>query len=74
MRQSLIKGGETVDKPDTYTCAKCGCTTYNEGEVFTQGGMAAIFGITSRQFTTISCDQCGYTDFYNVKHDSGPYG
>ena len=63
-----------MDEPDNYACSKCGCTTYSKGDVYAKGGMFALFGAEACHFTTLSCDKCGYTEFYAIKPDSGRYG
>ena len=52
----------------SYKCLKCGCSTYDSGEMRSTGGFwTKIFNIQNRKFFTISCSQCGYTEMYNKK-------
>ena len=49
----------------SYKCAKCGSTDYETGEFRATGGnFAKIFDIQNRKFSTVSCQQCGYTEIY----------
>ncbi|MGB1317187.1 MAG: zinc ribbon domain-containing protein [Flavobacteriales bacterium] len=54
-----------------FTCSKCSSRQYSSGEVRTTGGFwSKIFNIQNRKFITISCEKCGYTEFYNQKGSS----
>ena len=47
---------------------KCSGRQYSTGEARTTGGFwSKIFDIQNRKFITISCDKCGYTEFYTKK-------
>jgi predicted nucleic-acid-binding Zn-ribbon protein len=49
----------------SYKYAKCGSTDYETGEFRATGGnFAKIFDIQNRKFSTVSCQQCGYTEIY----------
>lgn len=49
----------------SYKCAKCGSTDYETSEFRAAGGnFAKIFDIQNRKFSTVSCQQCGYTEIY----------
>ncbi len=51
-----------------FTCAKCQSRQYNSGEARTTGGFwSKIFNIQNRKFITISCQKCGFTEFYDQK-------
>ncbi|KAL9652492.1 hypothetical protein ABK040_000064 [Willaertia magna] len=48
-----------------FICEKCGSQHYRLGEVRSCGSlMAKIFNVQNRRFTTITCTQCGYTQFF----------
>jgi predicted nucleic-acid-binding Zn-ribbon protein len=48
-----------------YSCAKCGHTEHEDGEIRTTGsGLSRFFDIQRHKFTTVTCKQCGYTDLY----------
>lgn len=52
-----------------YTCPKCEGTHYNVGEVRATGGFwTKVFNIQNRKFTTVSCNNCGYTEFYQKQN------
>lgn len=55
-------------KRSKYTCVKCQGKQYETGEARTVGGFwSKVFDIQNRKFITISCKNCGYTEFYNKK-------
>ena len=55
-----------------YVCPKCGCTRYTADQIQTTGGdFAKIFNVQNKKFTTVSCDQCGYTEFYRSETSAG---
>lgn len=48
-----------------YKCMKCGGTQYQVDEMRATGGpLAKIFDVQNKKFTTVSCQNCGYTEFY----------
>lgn len=48
-----------------YCCPKCNCETYTTDQIQATGGtFSKIFDVQNKKFTTVSCTQCGYTDFY----------
>jgi len=48
-----------------YTCPKCNHRTAKVDKIRTTGaGFTKYFNIQNRKFTTVSCTNCGYTDFY----------
>ncbi len=48
-----------------YECVKCKNTTYKKGEIkTTSGSLTAFFNIQNERFFHISCERCGYTEFY----------
>jgi hypothetical protein len=53
-------------KTSKYHCPKCGKSGYDTGEIRVSGGFwTKIFNIENRRFVSISCKNCGYTEFYN---------
>ncbi len=49
----------------TYTCPKCGGRKPEVDEIRTTGaGFTRFFNIQNRRFTSVSCSNCGYTEFY----------
>ncbi len=52
----------------SFKCPKCKWHEYTEGEMRATGSLLTkIFNVQNRKFLTLSCDQCGYTEFYNKK-------
>ncbi|MGY3479733.1 zinc ribbon domain-containing protein [Staphylococcus cohnii] len=48
-------------------CVKCGHTEVEEGTLSATGsGFSKIFDLQHNNFTTITCKNCGYTEFYKV--------
>jgi predicted nucleic-acid-binding Zn-ribbon protein len=57
----------------SYQCPKCGCSTCNIDEMRATGGFwTKIFDVQSKKFTTVTCTQCKYTEFF--KADSSMLG
>ena len=55
-----------------YVCPKCGNTQYESDQFQATGGnFAKIFDVQNKQFITISCTRCGYTELYRGKTDDG---
>ncbi|OFY63284.1 MAG: GTP-binding protein [Bacteroidetes bacterium RBG_13_43_22] len=56
-----------MNKPMKYSCPKCGCKICTTGEIRTTGSFVTkIFDIQNRRFTSVTCNECKYTEFYNV--------
>ena len=48
-----------------YTCPKCGYKQFETGEMRATGSFVTkLFNIQNRKFTTITCKQCSYTEFF----------
>jgi len=55
-----------------YVCPKCGCNGYESDQFQATGGnFARMFDIQNKKFITVSCANCGYTELYKAKTDSG---
>lgn len=53
-------------EPIQYKCQKCGGVEYKKGEMRATGGFwTKLFNIQNRKFRTVSCQNCGYTEFYS---------
>ncbi|HMA68848.1 MAG TPA: zinc ribbon domain-containing protein [Candidatus Mcinerneyibacterium sp.] len=51
-----------------YKCPKCGNLTFKTDQMrATGGGFSKIFDVQNKKFTTISCEKCGYTEFYKAE-------
>ncbi len=48
-----------------YKCPKCNHTDYKTGQIRVTGGFwSKIFDVESRRFTSVTCRNCTYTEFY----------
>ncbi|EEQ79754.1 zinc ribbon domain-containing protein [Staphylococcus warneri] len=46
-------------------CVKCGHTEVEEGTLSATGsGLSKVFDLQHNNFITITCKNCGYTEFY----------
>lgn len=46
-------------------CVKCGHTKVEEGTLSATGsGLSKVFDLQHNNFITITCKNCGYTEFY----------
>lgn len=54
-----------------YVCPKCGNNRYITDQMQATGGnFAKMFDIQNKRYTTVSCTQCGYTEFYRKADDT----
>jgi predicted nucleic-acid-binding Zn-ribbon protein len=52
-----------------YSCTKCNGTKYNTGALRTTGsGITRFLNIQNQKYTTISCNDCGYTEIYRANN------
>ncbi len=50
-----------------YTCPKCSNKQFEAGEARVTGSfLTKLFNIQNRKFTTLTCSQCKYTEFFAV--------
>lgn len=50
-----------------YRCPKCGHRFCEVGEARVAGSfLAKIFDVQNRKFSTLTCRQCSYTEFFKV--------
>lgn len=55
-----------------YSCAKCGGSAAETGQIRTAGGaLSAMFDVASEKFTYVSCARCGYTEFWRGELGAG---
>lgn len=47
-----------------YCCQKCSHKSFTSDEITSSGGLSKFFDIQNHKFTTITCTNCGFTDFY----------
>ena len=51
--------------PKGYSCPKCGNQAYESGQIRVSGGFwSSFFDVGNRRFNSVSCTECGYTEFY----------
>jgi len=55
-------------KTQSYECPKCSHNGFKTDEIRVTGaGFSRFFDIQNRKYLAISCESCGYTEFYNKK-------
>ncbi|MDI1494794.1 MAG: DNA-binding protein [Cenarchaeum symbiont of Oopsacas minuta] len=51
----------------SYECIKCGTKEYTSGKIRTTGsGLSRFVNVQNKEFITVTCASCGYTDMYKV--------
>ena len=51
-----------------YKCPKCGNDAYEIDQMRATGGtFSKIFDVQNKKFTSVTCNQCKYTEFYKAK-------
>ena len=54
--------------PKEYKCPKCGSNSYEQDKISaTGGGLSKFLDVQSKNFITITCKNCKYTEFYKTK-------
>ncbi|GAA4305850.1 zinc ribbon domain-containing protein [Aestuariibaculum suncheonense] len=54
-------------KNTNYICPKCANTTFEVGEIRATGGtLSKIFDVQNKKFTSVTCSNCTYTEFYKT--------
>jgi predicted nucleic-acid-binding Zn-ribbon protein len=47
-------------------CPKCGNGSFSSKEVrMTGSGLSRFFDVQTNRFDAVSCEECGYTEFYS---------
>jgi predicted nucleic-acid-binding Zn-ribbon protein len=55
-----------------YTCPKCGGHEYDVDRMQATGGnFAKLFNVQNKSFSTVICQNCGYTELYSDETSSG---
>lgn len=50
-----------------WACSKCGCTSFDTAQIRASGGaLAAVFDVSNKKFTTVTCKQCSFTELYRA--------
>ena len=58
-------------KHEHWVCPRCHHPEFEVGEMRVAGGFwAKIFNVQNRQFASMTCLQCSYTEFYKDKSSS----
>ncbi len=58
-------GKRKLMRKGKFQCVKCQSNQYSTGETRVTGGFwSKIFDVQNRKFITVSCQKCGYTEFY----------
>ncbi len=63
-------GGSGADPSEdlSFTCPKCGGAGYEVDEMRATGGIfSKIFDVQRNRFTTVTCEECRYTELYKVE-------
>lgn len=51
----------------SYSCTKCNGTEYRTGQLRTTGsGITRFLNIQNQKYSTVSCENCGYTKLYRT--------
>jgi len=51
-----------------YKCPKCGHLEFQVGQMRATGGtLSKIFDVQSQKFSSVTCENCTYTEFYKAK-------
>lgn len=57
---------------DNNGCVKCGSRNASTKDVAMTGtGLSKMFDVQHNQFTVVSCNSCGYSEFYNKNSSTG---
>lgn len=52
----------------SFTCPKCGTTSYEVDEMRATGGiLSKLFDVQRNRFTIVTCEQCRYTEMYKAE-------
>lgn len=52
----------------SWNCPKCGNSGYQTDQIAaTGGGITKFLDVQNKKFNTISCTNCGYTEFYRAE-------
>lgn len=56
-----------MDQIIKYKCPKCGNSQYIISEMWASSNVIVkLLGLQNRRFTSVSCQMCHFTEFYNV--------
>jgi len=50
---------------ENWTCPKCRNNEFSTGQIRVAGGFwSKIFDVQASKYNAVTCDKCGYTEFY----------
>lgn len=56
----------------SFRCAKCNGESCTVGELRAAGGLvSSVLDVSANKFKYVSCETCGYTEFYRADLSSG---
>ena len=56
-----------------WSCLRCSSRQFEAGEIRVSGGFwSRIFDVQNKKYSAVTCDKCGYTEFY--KRDASTLG
>jgi len=56
-----------IMKHQNYTCPKCDGKSYTVAQMRATGGiLSKLFDIQTQKYTSVTCDNCKYTEFYKA--------
>ncbi|MDY6769634.1 MAG: zinc ribbon domain-containing protein [Candidatus Nanohaloarchaea archaeon] len=59
-------------KDDDAACPKCGAAETESGSARMAGGLlSSLFELETNRFDTVTCVECGYTEFYSKDRSTG---
>jgi predicted nucleic-acid-binding Zn-ribbon protein len=60
-----------MPEPTNYRCLRCHHTQCSIGELHAAGGTwSKIFDIEGRKFTTVTCERCRHTEFFQADRNT----
>lgn len=60
---------QTNTNVNNHGCPKCGHTETTQKDVsMSSGGLGRLLDIQSNQFKAVTCNNCGYTEFYAMNN------
>ena len=58
-------GQENFMRHNKWTCLRCSGKKFEAGEIRVSGGFwSRIFDVQNKKYSAVTCDKCGYTEFY----------
>ncbi len=64
--------GNEPENTGNYECPKCQNTAYETGTIRTTGGgLSRFLDIQNQKFSHITCNSCGYTEFFKRRSGMG---